>query len=232
MREFTLVKTCLNFLDELRPRDKLCKHTKLSVRRRKRLLKPPRRRQVALEAQVDATSFLEQGWFVTEGFTGLQVWSVAQPMNVRDGKDDSYHFPPYQYRDHDMLWTRKGASRRPTAQEREAIMGIPVGHTRPCLPKAQQGTMKGEDLMITAASEPQVKFPPASVKRACEVMALEGGDWLAVAPLRRAHKCLGVAGHFDLFALWLVAHPVHSGPFCPGGVIVTPSPSFKSQSTQ
>ena len=158
MREFTLVKTCLNFLDELRPRDKLCKHTKLSVRRRKRLLKPPRRRQVALEAQVDATSFLEQGWFVTEGFTGLQVWSVAQPMNVRDGKDDSYHFPPYQYRDHDMLWTRKGASRRPTAQEREAIMGIPVGHTRPCLPKAQQGTMKGEDLMITAASEPQVKF--------------------------------------------------------------------------
>ena len=38
MREFTLVKTCLNFRDELRPRDKLCKHTKLSVKCRKRLL--------------------------------------------------------------------------------------------------------------------------------------------------------------------------------------------------
>ena len=119
---------------------------------------------VELQAQVDATAFLEQGWFVTEGYK-LPTFTTSRPREQPGYRpaglercaaherqrwvDDRYRFPPYQYRDHNLLWTTKGKSRRPTAQEREAIMGIPVGYTRPCLPKAQQGTVEWDDTRLT-----------------------------------------------------------------------------------
>ena len=119
---------------------------------------------VELQAQVDATAFLEQGWFVTEGYK-LPTFTTSRPREQPGYRpaglercaaherqrwvDDRYRFPPYQYRDHNLLWTKKGNSRRPTAQEREAIMGIPVGYTRPCLPKAQQGTVEWDDTRLT-----------------------------------------------------------------------------------
>ena len=43
IKELTRINTCLNFLEELRPRDKLCRQTKLSVKCRKRFRCPPRR---------------------------------------------------------------------------------------------------------------------------------------------------------------------------------------------
>ena len=120
--------------------------------------------QVDLVAQIEETAFLEQGWFVTEGFR-LPTFTTSRPREHpgyrpagldrcasherQRWQDDRYRFPPYQYRDHNMLWTRKGASRRPSAQEREAIIGIPVGYTRPCLPKAQQGTTEWDDTRLT-----------------------------------------------------------------------------------
>ena len=70
-------------------------------------------------------------------------------MNARGGR-----FPPYQYRDHNLLWTKKGASRRPNVQEREAIMCIPIGYTRPCLPKAQQGGTTWEDARLSLIGNP------------------------------------------------------------------------------
>ena len=43
----------------------------------------------------------------------------------------------------------KGAARRPNVQEREAIMGLPVGYTKPCLPKAEQTGAKWDDTRLS-----------------------------------------------------------------------------------
>ena len=71
------------------------------------------------------------------------------PHERQRWEEDNYRFPPYQYRDHNLVWTRKGAARRPNVQEKEAIMCIPVGYTRPCLPKNQQGSTAWEDTRLT-----------------------------------------------------------------------------------
>ena len=119
---------------------------------------------VELKAHVDEQAFLEQGWYVTEGFK-LPTFTTSRPREQpgfrpaglgrcapherQRWEDDSYRFPPYQYRDHNLVWIRKGAARRPNIQEREAIMCIPVGYTRPCLPKNQQTGTLWEDTRLT-----------------------------------------------------------------------------------
>ena len=119
---------------------------------------------VELKAQVEEQAFLEQGWFVTEGYR-LPTFTTSRPREEPGFRsaglgrcapherqrwvDDGYRFPPYQYRDHNLLWTRKGAARRANVQEREAIMCIPVGYTRPCLPKNQQTGALWEDTRLS-----------------------------------------------------------------------------------
>ena len=119
---------------------------------------------VRLTAEVKSEAFLEQGWSVTEGFR-LPTFTTSRPRDqpgyrpagrdrcapheLRRWEEDHYRFPPYQYRDHNLLWTRKGAARRPNVQEREAIMCIPVGYTKPCLPKAEQSGVKWEDTRLS-----------------------------------------------------------------------------------
>ena len=60
IRELTRFNTCLNFRDEVRPRDKLRKQTKISVKRRKRRRWAPRRttsqRSVVRIARSSSTS--------------------------------------------------------------------------------------------------------------------------------------------------------------------------------
>ena len=91
---------------------------------------------VELKAEVKAEAFLEPGWLVTEGFK-LPTFTTSRPRDQpgfrpagldrcapherQRWEEDGYRFPPYQYRDHNLLWTKKGAARRPNVQEREAL---------------------------------------------------------------------------------------------------------------
>lgn len=51
---------------------------------------------------------------------------------------DEYRYPPYQYRDDRGLWDKKGNWRLPSVEEKEALMGFPVGYTRACMVKSKQ----------------------------------------------------------------------------------------------
>ena len=51
---------------------------------------------------------------------------------------DEYRYPPYQYRDDRGLWDKKGSWRLPSMEEKEALMGFPVGYTRTCMVKSKQ----------------------------------------------------------------------------------------------
>lgn len=104
-------------------------------------------------AKVEASSFLEKGWSLREG-CNLPTFTTSRPREqpgrrpagvdscaaheLHRWTQDSFRFPPYQYKDQHGLWNKKGLWRRPTVQERELIMGFPLHYTRNCVTKAEQ----------------------------------------------------------------------------------------------
>ena len=50
---------------------------------------------------------------------------------------DEFRYPPYQYRDKNMVWTSQGA-RLPAISEKEVIMGFPCEYTVPSVPKSRR----------------------------------------------------------------------------------------------
>lgn len=45
-----------------------------------------------------------------------------------------YRFPPYQYKDCNILWSKRGEGRLPDSQEREVCLGFPVGSQKTAFP--------------------------------------------------------------------------------------------------
>ena len=119
---------------------------------------------VSLKAEVDAGAFLEKGWSLREG-CNLPTFTTSRPRTspgrrpagidscqaheLQRWSSHSYRFPPYQYKDTHGLWNRKGQWRRPGVQEREVIMGFPLGYTRNCVVKAEQQGETYEDTRLT-----------------------------------------------------------------------------------
>ena len=121
-------------------------------------------RKVVLDAKVDAKAFLHPGWQLQDGhhfptFTTSRPrgnpgrrpagLSGCQAHEVARWEQDDYRFPPYQYKDGNGLWNRRGEWRRPDSLEREVIMGFPHDYTKHCLPKAEQKGQDFEDCRLT-----------------------------------------------------------------------------------
>ena len=119
---------------------------------------------VRLWGEVEAKAFLQPGWSLMEGGY-LPTFTTSRP---RDGPgrrpagiegcqehekarwaQDAFRFPPYQYKDANGLWSKRGEWRRPDSTEREACLGFPVGYTRNCVPKGQQQGEAYEDIRLT-----------------------------------------------------------------------------------
>ena len=114
---------------------------------------------VDLKVEVTSRAFLTPGWTLVGDklptFTtsrprtspgrrpaGLQT---CTPEEVQRWEDDSFRFPPYQYRDQNCLVNQRGDMRLPNIQERELMMGFPLDYTHNCLPKALQGSQQHLD---------------------------------------------------------------------------------------
>eukprot|EP00435_Cladocopium_sp_Y103_P065549 s527_g27.t1 len=103
--------------------------------------------------QPDPKTLLEPGWKLADEW-GLPTFTTSRPRSspgrrpaglescaaheIERWTQDSYRFPPYQYKDGAGLVNRHGVWRRPGVAEREALMGFPVGFTAPCVPKGEQ----------------------------------------------------------------------------------------------
>ena len=59
-----------------------------------------------------------------------------------------HRFPPYQYKDQNCV-TKKGEFRPPSIEEREAILGFPIGFTLQCHPKASHGYTSHRDCRLS-----------------------------------------------------------------------------------
>eukprot|EP00439_Symbiodinium_sp_Y106_P078746 s383_g17.t1 len=93
----------------------------------------------------------EPGWALGEGIDCLSAFTTAQPSSApgtnpaglnkcsyeakERWQNDRHRFPPYQYRDDNLLWHSRHGGRMSTAAERERAMGLPRDFTFNCLPK-------------------------------------------------------------------------------------------------
>ena len=119
---------------------------------------------VDLTADIHGESLLEAGWHVAQG-ARFPTFTTSRPRSSpgrrpagldrcaeherQRWENDSFRFPPYQYRDHQLVWNKRGEGRLPNIAEREACMGIPVGYTRPCVGKQDQRGDHWNDIRLT-----------------------------------------------------------------------------------
>ena len=77
---------------------------------------------------------------------GVQQCSEVE---LRRWEDDQHRFPPYQYMNKHCLINRMGRFRVPSVEERELMLGFPLGYTSNCLPKNQRKSQVFEDTRLT-----------------------------------------------------------------------------------
>ena len=173
----------------------------------------------------------EPGWAFFEGIEFLGAFTTAQPSSAPGANpaglnkcsyeakerwhNDRHRFPPYQYRDENLLWHPRHGGRMSTAAERERAMGLPRDFTFNCLPKNEikSDRLKHDDTRMSligcAWSVPVV-------------------SWLLLHLLRPLGLCM-VANLSELLDLFFRDAPIlsdallHWRSFCIPGKVSDPS---------
>ena len=74
---------------------------------------------------------------------------TCSPTEKERWERDLFRFPPYQYKDKFQVVDPDGSLRLPNVQEREVIMGFPVGYTASCMGKAERTKEGYNDCRLT-----------------------------------------------------------------------------------
>ena len=112
------------------------------------------------QVEVRSAGLLKPGWQLAE-MKPLPTFTTSRPRThpgrrpagvdqckaheLARWEQDSYRYPPYQYKDCNCVVNRSGVFRLPDIEEKEVIMGFPKGYTSCCFPKAQVGSQAHED---------------------------------------------------------------------------------------
>eukprot|EP00438_Fugacium_kawagutii_P005643 Skav219560 [mRNA] locus=scaffold886:2956:8420:- [translate_table: standard] len=115
--------------------------------------------EIRFSGQVVEEHFLEKGWKAPGD--GLPTFTTPRPRDFPGRRpaglehcrphererwvNHSYRYPPYQYKDSLGLRNCKEQWRLPTADEKEGLMGFPVGYTRACMPKHTHKSVEFDD---------------------------------------------------------------------------------------
>ena len=112
-----------------------------------------------LSATVEVGPYLEAGGKLANPNQRLPTFTTARPSlaaglqycspgEVRRWEMDRHRFPPYQYKDQNLIQS-KGDLRIPSPEEREVILGFPRGYTSACLAKSARHGHAWEDIRFT-----------------------------------------------------------------------------------
>lgn len=121
--------------------------------------------QVHLVGSQHLDEVTREGWMKVEPTRAYPTFTTSRPRSHPGRKPagisqcsssdiarwvaHQHRFPPYQYLAHNCLVNRSGELRVPSVEEREVIMGFPLGYTSPCLPKSQRKGDVHSDLRLT-----------------------------------------------------------------------------------
>ena len=122
-------------------------------------------REVRLEAYQDLEQVCCEGWIKVDPSRPFPTFTTARPrakpghkpagIHTCNSQDlerwvaDRYRFPPYQYTSKNLLVNKHDVLRLPTIEEKEYMLGFPVGYTSSCSPKQLRGTTAHADTRHT-----------------------------------------------------------------------------------
>ena len=119
-------------------------------------------RRVHLESDVNLEEFLTAGWEKVDALRAFPTFTTSRPRDrpghrpagllqcdeetITRWKQDCFRYPPYQYLPANCLRNKQGLLRLPNIEEKELMMGLPLGYTAPCVVKSQRKTQVHLDL--------------------------------------------------------------------------------------
>ena len=118
-----------------------------------------------LQAQPRLDEMLMPGWKKVEPAKAFPTFTTSRPSEVPGRKpaglnqcsdralqrwhSDMHRFPPYQYQDVHCVVNRGGEMRIPNVQERELMLGFPLGYTGNCVAKNARKLSSTNDTRLT-----------------------------------------------------------------------------------
>ena len=118
--------------------------------------------EVRLYAHQDLDDICKEGWFKVDPSRSFPTFTTSRPRERPGHKpagikscnsadldrwvQDKHRYPPYQYRATNLMINKRDEMRLPDIEEKEYMMGFPVGFTLPCLPKASRGSVEHLDV--------------------------------------------------------------------------------------
>ena len=119
--------------------------------------------EITLTASFDPHDFTVPGWKIPQG--KLPTFTTSRPSphplrrpaglktcrehELKRWQEDCHRFPPYQYKDENCLTNNKGEFRPPTIEEREAMLGFPIGFTKQCMSKSFHDSTQHHDCRLS-----------------------------------------------------------------------------------
>ena len=123
------------------------------------------RSSVVLTSNQPLEEVCKRGWLKVDELRPFPTFTTSRPRDrpgrkpagilqcndeeLERWRQDAYRFPPYQYAQRNCLINRKNECRLPDAEEREYMLGFPVGYTRSCLPKNKRKEVLFNDTRLT-----------------------------------------------------------------------------------
>lgn len=119
-------------------------------------------REVILTAEQDLELVCQKGWIKVDPSRPFPTFTTARPRKqpgrkpagikhctneeVQRWADDSYRFPPYQYTNNNLLVSKSNELRLPSIEEKEFLMGFPIGYTIGSVSKKDRNTQDHLDI--------------------------------------------------------------------------------------
>ena len=121
--------------------------------------------KVELRGEQDLLTVCKEGWIKVDCSRPFPTFTTSRPRSSPGRKpagiqqcsdqeisrwtQDNFRFPPYQYMGSNCLINRRNELRLPQVEEKEMMLGFPVGYTAPCCVKSKRNTKETEDLRHT-----------------------------------------------------------------------------------
>ena len=192
------------------------------------------RREVHLYAHQALEEVCKVGWLKVDPSRPFPTFTTSRPRSSPGRKpaglhqctpeevalwqQDLYRFPPYQYAARNSLINRQNVLRVPDLEEREYMMGFPVGYTKSCLSKSQA---KNKTLLN------DTRLTLLGNSWSVPVVAWFLGQLLAPLGFIEPHSPQGIVDKINPVNLWSVQSRLLRRPLNP--VVVSTSPDSQVQ---
>ena len=158
---------------------------------------------IHLQAQQDLDEVCKAGWTKVDPLKAYPTFATSRPRasaghkpagvqhcsleELQRWQDDSFRFPPYQYKNQHCLVNKQNQLRLPDIEEREVMMGFPKGYTNPCFTKTLRKSQARQHLDQRLTLVGNSWSVPVVAWLLCQLFAP-----LGLCPARDAQQIMGL----------------------------------------